>query len=358
MEWDLINTDVLQLTVIPAALVLVALVFWFRRSDPKGQSRTRERPRPRFSAADLDEDALSDQPRRMRAEEFEISPARVISSDDTPAQVQEKTPSVAHVAHAPQDSSKPMFGAGFARPRTAVAPLVPVTHDRRAKRKTNDRMGDEEEPYEEDNSPRARRIVTPISPVRTDDEAQGLEETRFAAPEDTPPADENSNREIANKEGDPVANKVERELENGLMLALTVVAQGRQLRGSQVLKAITASGLSYGKMGIFHFYSPTRPGPRALFSVANVVEPGTFNLAQMEEVSTPGMILFANVTRPEDAMSTFNIMLEKARQLAAALDASVCDGRRSTLSKQGIEHIYSEIGEFQRRSRLVQAAHA
>lgn len=355
MEWDLINTDVLQLTVIPAALVLVALVFWFRRSDPKGQSRLRERPRPRFSAADLDEDALNETPRRTRAEEFEVSPARVISSEDTPARIQEKIPVAAPAA---QDSPKPMFGAGFARTRATVAPPMPINHDRRAKRKINENLSGEDEDYEEDNSPKSKRIVTPISPVRIEDEAEDAVETHIATPKDTQSADENSDSEITNKEGTPVANKVERELENGLMLALTVVAQGRQLRGSQVLKAITASGLSYGKMGIFHFFSPTRPGPRALFSVANVVEPGTFNLAQMEEVSTPGMILFANVTRPEEAMSTFNIMLEKARQLAAALDASVCDGRRSTLSKQGIEHIYSEIGEFQRRSRLVQAAHA
>ena len=357
MEWDLINTDVLQLTVIPAALVLVALVLWFRRSDPKGQSRSRERPRPRFSAADLDEDALSDQPPRMRAEEFDISPARVISSEDTVAKVHEKSPRGEHAVLAPQDSPKPMFGAGFARTRTPVAP-PPDTHDRRAKRKINERSSSEDDRYEEDTTPKSKRIVTPLTPVRIEHEVEEVDEARAATPEDPQPTDESSTSEITNKDGNPTANKVERELENGLMLALTVVAQGRQLRGSQVLKAVTASGLSYGKMGIFHYFSPTRPGPRALFSVANVVEPGTFNLAQMEEVSTPGMILFANVTRPEDAMSTFNVMLEKARQLAAALDANVCDGRRSTLSKQGIEHIYSEIGEFQRRSRLVQAAHA
>lgn len=354
MEWmDLINTDVLQLTVIPAALVLVALVLWFRRSDPKIQSKMRERQRARSSSPEPDGKSAVDPAPRKRAEEFEISPVRVITPQEAAAKAQ--------IRAQKQDKHikpKSSFGSATSRMRASSR----VVTDRQMPSTTTTKGPDADEGDEESDAAGRERVVTSINTFQRDigkdakhpdQEFEDSEEARNEGP-----ARGSESETIKTDEAKLVTNKVDRELDSGLMLALTVVASGRQLRGSQVLKAVTASGMSYGKMGIFHYSSPTRPSPRPLFSVANVVEPGTFNLAQMEELATPGLILFANVSRPEDAMSTFNTMLEKARQLAAFLDASVCDGRRSTLSKQGIEHIYGEIGEFQRRSRLAQAAHA
>lgn len=357
MEWmDLINTDVLQLTVIPAALVLVALVFWFRRSDPKIQSKMRERSRSRSSSTELDDNASVDPAPRKRAEEFEISPVRVITPQEAAAKAQMRAQT-----HQKQDKltkPKPAFGSATSRMRTSPRGVT----DRQMPNTPTDKRPDTEEGNGESDAAGRERVVTSINTFQRDIGKDAKHpEPAFGDSEearDEGPTRESDSEALNKDETKLVSNKVERELDSGLMLALTVVASGRQLRGSQVLKAVTASGFSYGKMGIFHYSSPTRPTPRPLFSLANVVEPGTFNLAQMEELATPGLILFANVSRPEDAMSTFNTMLEKARQLAAALDASVCDGRRSTLSKQGIEHIYGEIGEFQRRSRLAQAAHA
>ncbi|TPW16740.1 MAG: cell division protein ZipA, partial [Halothiobacillaceae bacterium] len=146
--------------------------------------------------------------------------------------------------------------------------------------------------------------------------------------------------------------------EDGLVLVLNVVVgSGRQLRGSQILKALTATGLTYGAMNVFHYLSPHSPG-KPLFSVANMVEPGCFNLSSMEELATPGLTLFANVARPEEGITTFNAMLDVAKKLADYLDATVCDERRGTLSKQRIEHIHGQIREHQRRARLTQLSHA
>lgn len=356
MEWmDLINTDVLQLTVIPAALVMVALVFWFRRSDPKIQSKARERTRSRAFGADTEETPPAEPVPRKRAEEFEISPVRVITPQEAAAKAQLRAQN-----QQKQDKQvRPKAAFGSATWRTKMAPrevteLAP--HPAPAAKGPDADASDAEESAGRD------RVVTSISTFQRDigkETEQAESELDEVSGEPKESSVRASESELNNPEDTNAAsNKIDRELDNGLMLMLTVVASNRNLRGSQVLKAVTASGLSYGKMGIFHYNSPTRPSPRPLFSVANVVEPGTFNLAQMEELSTPGLVLFANVSRPDEAMSTFNTMLEKARQLAATLDASVCDGRRSTLSKQGIEHIYGEIGEFQRRSRLAQAAHA
>jgi cell division protein ZipA len=316
----------------------------------------RERSRSRPSGAETDDTSKVDPAPRKRAEEFEISPVRVITPQEAAAKAQMRAQT-----HQKQDKSiKPKSAFGSATSRMRAAPRA-VTDRQRPNTPTAKGPDTEEDNGESDAAGR-ERVVTSISTFQRDigKEAKHPEPVFGDSEEvrDEDPARESESESNNKDEAKLVSNKVERELDSGMMLALTVVASGRQLRGSQVLKAVTASGLSYGKMGIFHYTSPTRPTPRPLFSLANVVEPGTFNLAQMEELATPGLILFANVSRPEDAMSTFNTMLEKARQLAAALDASVCDGRRSTLSKLGIEHIYGEIGEFQRRSRLAQAAHA
>ncbi len=157
---------------------------------------------------------------------------------------------------------------------------------------------------------------------------------------------------------DEQQGNIDNELKKGLILVLNVVAGGRPLRGSQILKAITATGMSYGDMGIFHYYMPNRANNRPLFSIANMVEPGSFNLNTMEELATPGLTLFANITRPEDGLNTFDIMYETAKQLASGLGATVCDERRGTLSKQGVEHIHGQIVEHRRRSRLGNSVHA
>ena len=92
--------------------------------------------------------------------------------------------------------------------------------------------------------------------------------------------------------------------------------------------------------------------PRSLlFSVANAVKPGTFELDSLDSLETPGLALFARVPQTRGT-ARFDLMLSKAEHLAQQLDADVCDDGRCALTKQSANHIRERIVEYERRQRL------
>lgn len=132
-----------------------------------------------------------------------------------------------------------------------------------------------------------------------------------------------------------------------LVLVLTVMAaDGRPWKGADLQGALEAEGLRHGDMNIFHF----RPAERddAVFSVANAVEPGVFDLAAMAGLETPGVTLFCQLPGPLAGDAAFDLMLAKARALAERLGGHVCDDRRNPLTAQTISHYHDRIETFAR----------
>ena len=315
---DLFNADTIKLTLIPGIVVALVLFFWFRRTTPKAPLRSREAQRNRTEGAD---------PLMDDVDQWEVGEVRVIRQEEDLQPAAWQGPRI--------DDDVPVREVVHER-RQRVTSLPSASSGR-----LDARVPSDVQPEHDDRSYSAP-LVAPNYP-------QSSEPSKPAQS-----ACVSATKERAREQSAPPA----RQNEAGLMLVLNVVVNGRQLRGAPILKAVTGAGLTYGKMGIFHYYSPSRQSRQPLFSLANMVEPGSFNLATMDELSTPGLTLFANVTNPDEGVSTFNAMLETARKLADALHATVCDERRSTLSRQGIEHIHGRIQDFQRRSRLAHAANA
>lgn len=322
---QVINTDTVKLTLIPGLIVVLVLFFWFRRSVPKANMRTRETPRSRNTESDPLFDTLA-------AGEPEVN------GTIATRQALDGMNDVVVVKRSPVWERKMAEAAQRTEQPTDTNTLDPVIVAAQNEPRLSTRAESARDVRAETKAAPAKAAATPRSTTET---------VAVPSKEKAGPSDARGARVV-----------VDRELENGMMLVLNIYAEGRPMRGPAVLKAVTAAGLAYGKMGVFHYVSPHSGGNRPLFSLANMVEPGSFNLNNLEELSTPGLCLFANVSRPEDAMSTFNAMLDTARKLADALHANVCDERRGTLSKQGIEHVYMRIQDFQRRSRLAQAASA
>lgn len=137
-----------------------------------------------------------------------------------------------------------------------------------------------------------------------------------------------------------------------LVVALTIMARhGQRMGGAELRSALELQGLRYGDMQIFHHYGDTGDTPEPLFSVANAVNPGTFELDSLDSFETPGLMLFARVPETRGT-ARFDLMLSKAHHLAQQLDADVCDDGRCALTKQSANHIRERIVEYERRQRL------
>ena len=134
--------------------------------------------------------------------------------------------------------------------------------------------------------------------------------------------------------------------EERIEVLYVVAPKGEQLVGSRLSELFDRHGLTHGEFGIFH--AGDAEG-RTVFSVANLVEPGTFDPATMDTLSTPGLALFARLPGPQSAETAFDRMLTMARTLAGELDAHVLDRDHSTLTRQTEQHLRDQLREFDHR---------
>jgi cell division protein ZipA len=139
------------------------------------------------------------------------------------------------------------------------------------------------------------------------------------------------------------------------IVQLNVMGRHGGISGDMLMQAARDLQLEPGEMQIFHRYDERRNDAPTLFSVASMVEPGTFPFAEMNSFTTPGITLFAQLPGPRDGLELFGLMHESAMRLAALLDGEVLDSSRSALSRQTVEHMREEISEHGRLVRLARS---
>jgi cell division protein ZipA len=149
----------------------------------------------------------------------------------------------------------------------------------------------------------------------------------------------------------PPADAIERrtaEASKQRIVALRLVATGQGWSGAELLAALEGEGLSFGPYSIFH---REREDGKSLLYVASMMEPGSFDLARMEEEAYSGISLFGVVPGPLDAPSTFDLVLSVGRGLADRLKGQLQDEQGSTLTSQRILNLREELVHFEHRNR-------
>jgi len=137
------------------------------------------------------------------------------------------------------------------------------------------------------------------------------------------------------------------------VVALSVMApSGRPYPGNDLRDALLSAGLKFAEPGVFRRSLDTHNGTIALFTVANIVEPGVFARETSEGETFSGVVFIMQLPGPFDGLSTFEQMLTTAQRLAEQLGGQVLDGRRCDLTTQSIEHIREELVEYRRRAKL------
>lgn len=145
------------------------------------------------------------------------------------------------------------------------------------------------------------------------------------------------------------------------VLIINVTARrGELFHGSDLLNALMQLDMKFGEMDIFHRHINEDGSGPVLFSLANMVMPGTFNLAAMQNFSTPGLSLFLSLPLPASleaesesaALDAYNILAYTAQGLSRALDGQLKDENRSVMTLQTIEHGRQRVIEYQRKRRV------
>jgi cell division protein ZipA len=122
--------------------------------------------------------------------------------------------------------------------------------------------------------------------------------------------------------------------------------EGEFFQGDQLLEALLKQGLRYGSMKIFHRHEQVEGAGPVLFSVANSVNPGTFELNHMDQLKTPGISLFFAMEDVDDPAAALDILFLSAKAIAAELSGEIKDESRSAFTRQTEDHYRQRVADF------------
>lgn len=124
------------------------------------------------------------------------------------------------------------------------------------------------------------------------------------------------------------------------------------ISGAALLPMLLTLGFKFGDQDIFHRHVNSNGKGPVLFSLANMFKPGVFDIDNLENFDTQGVSLFMILPIEGDPHQVFNMMHNAARKLADEFNAQVLDGRRSVLTKQGLQQYVEKIREFERKRMI------
>lgn len=136
------------------------------------------------------------------------------------------------------------------------------------------------------------------------------------------------------------------------VLVITVVGKDKKnLHGGKLHAIVEACGMEFGDMSIFHRFEGKGHATPVQFSMANAVNPGIFDVQNMDSLQTPAVSFFMSMREPKDPMTAYECMLATAETVAKHLDGDLLDEDRSVMREQTKEHYRQRIRDFEMETR-------
>ena len=139
-----------------------------------------------------------------------------------------------------------------------------------------------------------------------------------------------------------------------LIVVNVLAASNQAFAGADLVAALRRQGLRFGEMSIFHKIDEASSS--SLYSVANAVEPGTFDLADLAALKSPGLSFFLQLPTAVDGIEALESMLRAAQNVAQELGGELKDENMSAMTGQTSEHLRQRVSDFARRYLTQQAA--
>jgi len=123
--------------------------------------------------------------------------------------------------------------------------------------------------------------------------------------------------------------------------------QGAPIEGAKLLPILLTLGFKFGEMDFFHRHQDNSGKGDILFSLANMYNPGTFDIDNMEQMSTRGLTIFMTLPNAAEPLQTFNMMHNAAKKIADEFVAQVLDHKRQPIDVAIVRGYVEKIRKFQ-----------
>lgn len=204
------------------------------------------------------------------------------------------------------------------------------------------------DPLIDDLDNQDRRFAEPAQAVRNDD----IEITpSFSASETTEPVEDElvlPSEQVEFKQNNILESEAQTEAEPEMeVIVLNVHCAGEDpFVGTRLFDSMQQNGLIYGEMDIFHRHADLSGNGKVLFSVANMMHPGTLKHDDPATFTTKGISFFMTLPCYGDAEQNFKLMLKTAQQIADDLGGNVLDDRRNLITPDRLAAYRRQIVEF------------
>lgn len=171
-------------------------------------------------------------------------------------------------------------------------------------------------------------------------------------------ADEPANLDwLDNLPAGPVGDDIDdpgelpRQADTEVIILHVVARDSAVFLGKDLLEILLACDLRFGDLRFFHRHEQRAGRGPIQFSVANMLQPGVFDIDNMPAMQTRGVVFFLTLPGPRDMARAFDYMLETAKTVARNLRGELLDESRSVLTQQSVAHARQQVREFERRLR-------
>ena len=181
--------------------------------------------------------------------------------------------------------------------------------------------------------------------VSLDNEPPALEEIETlvnASPSGLKIESEFVKEQVENKDAD---SKPQPDQEKQDHFIFNVVArEGATVRGHELLQFFLTAGFRFGEMSIFHRHLHSDGTGPVLFSIANMMKPGVFDLENMEQFRSEGVSFFLTAPNNEiNIKEAFDMMVVAVEQMAEEFDCVVLNGARKPLTEEQYRNYHERL---------------